>query len=288
MDSDSVTDISDSENITNNVPNVERKRGVKQGTKRGAYKRTGEEKARVLAAYDGSGDWRAVAKANGVSTNTAYGWIRRSADAPKRRGGVRMKKLDVHLEDTLLGYLEENPQLTLKELARKLRDEVGTRVCTTTIHRHLHGRLFTVKKVRAEPSTMNSDGNRRKRAEYVTSLMEAQGQGKTIIYMDESNVNLFLRRACGRSRKGTRCCVKAPTSKGQNVHIIGAISQTGLVYWERRRGSFKKAECKEWVRHMLRASHCRWRSWCWSVTMPPAMWDWRRSSRRPSFGEQGF
>ena len=41
MDSESVTDMSDSENITNNVPNVERKRGVKRGTKRGAYKRTG-------------------------------------------------------------------------------------------------------------------------------------------------------------------------------------------------------------------------------------------------------
>ena len=50
------------------------------------------------------------------------------------------------------------------------------------------------------------------------------------------NYDFFLRRSFGRSRKGTRCTVKAPTSKGKNV--IGGISQTGLLYFERRRGSF--------------------------------------------------
>ena len=36
--------------------------------------------------------------------------------------------------------------------------------------------------------------------------------------------------------------------------MIGAVSQTGLVYWERRRGSFRKEECQEWLRRALR--HC--------------------------------
>ena len=62
--------------------------------------------------------------------------------------------------------------------------------------------------------------------------MEKMGQGKFIVFMDESNCNLFLRRREGRSRKGTRCTVKTPTSKGKNVHMIGAISKQGLVYFE--------------------------------------------------------
>ena len=37
-----------------------------------------------------------------------------------------------------------------------------------------------------------------------------------------------------------------------SVHVIGAISQTGLVYWERRRGSFRKKGCCEWLRRALR------------------------------------
>lgn len=250
------TDTSETECQADNVPNAEQKRGVKRGTKRGAYKRTGEEKTRVLAAYDGAGDWRAVATANGVSIGTAYGWIRRASSPVKPRGGARFHKVTENDVEKLLSYLKENPQLTLKELARKLRDDTGVSVSTTTVHKHLNGRLFTCKRVRAEPAPMNAEENRRKRAAYVTSVMEALGQGKTVVYMDESNVNLFIRRGCGRSRKGTRCSVKAPASKGHNVHIIGAISQTGMVYWERRRGSFRKEDCKNWVRCMLRASQC--------------------------------
>ena len=238
-----VTDTSGTDSETQHIiPNEERKRGVKHGTKRGTYRRTGEEKARVLAAHDGSGDWRAVAMANGVSIGTAYGWIRRSDAPPKQRGGARYRKVNEHDVDRLLTYLEEKPQLTLKELAQKLQEDTGIRVSTTTIHKHLHGRMFTCKKVRTEPAPMNSEENRRKRAEYVTSVMETLGRGKDLIYMDESNVNLFLRRTCGRSRKGARCSVKAPPSQGQNVHIIGAINQTGLVYWERCRRFFEKTD----------------------------------------------
>ena len=101
---------------------------------------------------------------------------------------------------------------------------------------------------------MNSAANKEKRADFVRKVMEANGAGKTVLFMDETNVNLFLRRSEGWSRRGSRCCVKTATSKGDNVHIIGAISQTGPVYWERRRGSFRKEDCLEWLRRALR--HC--------------------------------
>ena len=114
--------------------------------------------------------------------------------------------------------------------------------------------MFTVKEARAAPATVNSEENRRRRAEYVTAHMAPVGNGKTLIYVDETNVNLFRRRACGRSKKGARCLLKAPASKGKNVHIIGAIIQTSLVYWERRRGSYTKEECHGWTRLMLRAA----------------------------------
>ena len=46
--------------------------------------------------------------------------------------------------------------------------------------------------------------------------------------------------------------MKTPTSKGKNIHVIAGISQTGLIYWERRRGSYKKENCNEWVRKLVR------------------------------------
>ena len=100
---------------------------------------------------------------------------------------------------------------------------------------------------------MNNNDNKQKRALFVQKVMEATGQGRTLIYIDETNANLFLRRSQGRSRRGTRCSVKAATSKGPNVHVIGAMSQTGLIHWERRRGSFRKDDCAEWLRRALQA-----------------------------------
>ena len=89
---------------------------------------------------------------------------------------------------------------------------------------------------------------------YVNRLLTFQGNSKKIIYMNETNVNLFLRRKHWRSKKGTRCSVKSPTSRGKNIHIIGAISQTELSYWERRRGSYRKEDCCEWMRRCLRTT----------------------------------
>ena len=101
---------------------------------------------------------------------------------------ARKKVTDSEVEK-LLGYLEENPLITLKEMADKLRSDTGVSVTPKTVHKHLHGRMFTVKKVRATPATMNSEENRRRRAEYVSAHMAAVGHGKLVIYVDETNVN---------------------------------------------------------------------------------------------------
>ena len=78
-----------------------------------------------------------------------------------------------------------------------------------------------------------------------------RSQGKFIVFVDETNCNLFLPRREGRSRKGTRSTVRTPTSKGKNVHIIEAISQQGFVYFEKRRRRFRN-DCCERLRCMLR------------------------------------
>ena len=73
--------------------------------------------------------------------------------------------------------------------------------------------MYTVKKILVEPCTMNNFVNKEKRADYVNAVITYASQGKTVIYIDETNVISFLRRTKGRSLKGKRCCVKAPTSR---------------------------------------------------------------------------
>ena len=79
-----------------------------------------------------------AATANGVAVKTAYGYIRRGEGdgdgVPRKRGGATIRKVDAAMIETLVGYVEENPQLSLKEIANKLREETGvqlsTNICT--------------------------------------------------------------------------------------------------------------------------------------------------------------
>ena len=222
------------------------------GARRGKYCKYTKERERIIEAAVTQQDWKEVARADGVAVQTAYAWIRNCEKEPAARGGARRVKVREEHVERMIAFVEADPTVTLKAIRDRLEAEDGLSITTTTVHKYLEGKMYSIKKILAEPSSMNSVENKEKRAQYCSSLLSHIGAGKYVIYIDETNFNLFLRRSEGRSRRGTRCSVKAPTSKGKNIHVIGAVSQTGLVYWERRRGSYRKPDCQEWLRNVLR------------------------------------
>lgn len=233
-----------------------RRRGTKLGTVRGRYNRVSiQARKRIIDTFNAGGDWKLTATANGVAVQTAYKYIRSpDKEEPARRGGRQYQKVtNAHIEK-LVEYIEHDPQITLSEMVNKLHQDTGLRVTISTIHKHLHGQFYTVKQARPQPVTMNNPENKKRRAAYTRRLMELIGGGKTVVYIDETNCNLFLRRKEGRARRGTRCSVKSAAARGPNIHIIGAITQTGLVHWQRKRGSYRKDDCADWLREVL--VHC--------------------------------
>jgi hypothetical protein len=76
-------------------------------------------------------------------------------------------------------------------------------------------------------------------------------QGKQIVWIDETNFNLFCRRTRGRARIGSRAIQQLPAARGTNVHLIGAISTAGIVTMERRRGSFPANLANAWATSFL-------------------------------------
>lgn len=75
--------------------------------------------------------------------------------------------------------------------------------------------------------------------------------GKRIKYVDETNFNLFCKYTKGYSKKGTRAKLILPPSKGPNVHLIGAISEEGVIKMDRRRGAYKMMDAHNWFRALL-------------------------------------
>ena len=127
---------------------IEKKRGVKRGSRRGPYSKAAKNdtKLRIIAAAEKDSDWKAAARANGVSIATAYGWLRRADENSKKPGDTKNSKLTKDDVERMLTYVEENPLITLTEVKSKIQNKLNIIISTTTIHEYLECRLYTVKK----------------------------------------------------------------------------------------------------------------------------------------------
>lgn len=219
---------------------------------RGKYNKISQnDRARIVKAHEEGRDWRTIASALGVNTRTAYEWLKKEQPLPKKKGGNASAKKTPVLEDAIVRWVEEDCTLTLKNICNRLNAEFQVLVCHNTIKNWLDGKLFSVKSIRPHVGNMNSEENRRKRREYVELLLQSRANGRTIIWIDETNFNLYCRRKEGRSKIGHRAKIIIPTCKGSNLHCIGAMSSTRILSFEHRRGSYKSAECKVWLRQLI-------------------------------------
>ena len=153
--------------------------------------------------------------------------------------------------DNVVTMIERDPSLTLKQLSERTEQELGVHVCKSTIRTYLEGRLITLKKANAIPATMNTDANKVLRRQYVEKISQYMRDGKTIIWMDETNIYLFYQRLQGRAHAGDRVVMPLPTSTGLNVHVVCAVSAYQMIHTTRRRGAFKSDAAKAWALEIL-------------------------------------
>ena len=152
------------------------------------------DRSRIVRAVNDGGNWRQLAEQLGVNHKTAYTWIRKGRDEPKQKGG-RQRKCTNEQIDLLVVMIESDPTLTLKQLSERTLPEFGVQVIPWTIHNYLKGKLITLKKAHAIPATLSTDANKELRRQHVHG--QYMRDGKTIIWMDETNLNLFAVRVKG-------------------------------------------------------------------------------------------
>uniref|UniRef100_A0A0K0EC41 DDE_3 domain-containing protein n=1 Tax=Strongyloides stercoralis TaxID=6248 RepID=A0A0K0EC41_STRER len=173
----------------------------------------------------------------GIKKSTAYRWVKQQG-RELQRGGRRVVKILPEHHSIIENYIEANPRITLKEIKENLE--------------HSHQL--------SEPENANSEQNKIKRRCFAQQLMIYQADNMPIIYLDETNFNLFISRSKGRSKKGTRCTHVSAGCKGANVHLIGCIGNMGLIHHEIRKGAFKKPEAMDFVRQCLRSARNMYQS----------------------------
>ena len=194
------------------------------------YAKTSQRDRELIVECSNRGeDWTGLAKNLGVKYQTAYSWIRSGSTESKKRGGARPMILTSDHVNLILEWLEQDCSLSLVQIKAKLLRDCNIAISTSSVANYLEGQLFTTKQVYWQPITMNSVRNKELRKNYVTSLNNYVQGGNRIMWIDETNFNLFCRRSCGRSRQGTRARASRPASRG-SVLIVYYLSEVNIIF----------------------------------------------------------
>lgn len=219
---------------------------------RKVYRKYSErDRQRIVSCANRGDDWVNLAASLGINYKTAFHWIQSGRDNMLARGGMKPKIFQEQQVDRMIEWIEDDCDITLKSIQQRIIQEFHLHVSISTIGNYLEGRFFTMKKKHYEPVNMNTEENKRKRAEYVEQLNNFIAAGKQIVWVDETNFNLFCRRTKGRARAGSRAVQKLPAARGPNIHLIGAISAAGVISMSRRRGSYTAIFANEWLQSLL-------------------------------------
>lgn len=211
------------------------------GIRKHYKKYTEEDRERIVSCAERGDDWAALAVELGINYKTAFSWLRPGS---KKMIAKILNELQI---EVIIAWIEENGEFTLTQIKEKILENFHQSVSVTAIANYLEGRLFTLKEKRAVPSIgIKSEVQR---SEYLQTLNTFKEQHKEIIWIGETNFNLFYRRIRGRLRAAVRADDQGPipAARGPNLHILGAISTKGVITMKRRRGPFTSELANVWV-----------------------------------------
>ena len=216
----------------------------------GKYKKFATEIRRKILDAD---DPYYLGKEMGMAKSTISDLLHRGRSYDLKRGGLRAarKKINQEHMEAIEAWLEETPDLTLRDISSRLLINFGVDVSPQCVGRKVRGMCYSLKQCRNESDHMNKEVNKEKRKEYAVSYYSKIQNGFTPVFEDETNFNIFCKRSFGRSRRGTRAQVRLPATKGPNLHCIGAISSTALLMCETHRGSLKVPDFSNYLSKLV-------------------------------------
>lgn len=132
-----------------------------------------------------------------------------------------------HIQKRVLNNKDKPITVTL--LRRELLEEfpvLNGKLSLSLVVRTLHKLNIFKKKIIYYIERKNHPDVKKQRKDCVIKLMKLIADGRHIIYIDETSVNLQIRQLTSYVKRGTRFCLKlAPKSK--NYTLISAIDQYG-------------------------------------------------------------
>ena len=148
------------------------------------------------------------------------------------RGGANNLTADKEMKQRLTAIIEENSQLTLRQIHQELRRRKPAKpeLSDRMVGKALNGMLVSVKLARSLPADRNRQDVIEKRFNYASWFMNEVVVNPCIV-TDEFWYNIWTTRSCGRARVWERVYRQVCGQRGWNVTICLAIPlKASLIY----------------------------------------------------------
>jgi len=170
----------------------------------------------VLAAGASGLSARAAAARFNVGIATAIRWLRRERETSertaRRQGKPRGSRLDAH-ETFIFGLLEARREITLVEIAARLREEHAVEIGRSMLSRWLLQRGWSFKKRPPMHWSRNA---------------QPDLDPDRLVFIDETSLSTKMARMRGRALRGERCRTGVPHGHWKTTIFTGALRTTGL------------------------------------------------------------
>ncbi|KAF7687091.1 hypothetical protein CDIK_3072, partial [Cucumispora dikerogammari] len=156
------------------------------------------------------------------------------------RGEDKKSKLSSAQKKPILGWVDENPILTLQESKEKVLITFNISCSTSTINRVLSEFHYTLKRLVLSPATRNSETTLIKRFEYSQNYRarEETTPAKNFIFLDEVGFQVVSRPKRGRALRGRAPVTYTPGARSRNISVVAAVSKRGVLYHKIRNTAF--------------------------------------------------
>lgn len=211
-----------------------------------------------------------TAKTFGVAVSTTNGILRRyearGTVQTLPKGGARNIKINMSAQNIIGAWIDEKPDITLREIRARLSTEYSIAVTVGAISTAISKHGFTVKILRTIPIARNCPENIQARFEYAQLFLnDAPADRRSILWIDECGFNLHIRRKCGRSRRGERASIVVANGRGRNISACAAMSEEGFIHERLRPGAYNAEEFCIFLRELFVILGQMGKSECWLI-----------------------
>ena len=145
---------------------------------------------------------------------------------PKPAGGGNRSAIDKAGEKVLRQWLAERSDLTLSQLCARYEEKMGVKVSISAMGRALQRMGISRKKQTLYDPKRQTANVALRTNEYFAKL--SQLDQEQLLFLEEMGATPNLVSHYGRAQIGPRAFGPKPSSRGQRINTIGALSSKGL------------------------------------------------------------